>query len=100
MTSPTPQEILLNSLATYRLTRLVVQDEITTELRAKAYEQINKLPDPLANKLSYLLSCPWCVSIWAAGVLLVLRKTSPELAEFVTGLLAASAVAGVISERV
>lgn len=100
MTSPSPQEILLNALATYRLTRLVVQDEITVELRAKAFEQIKKLPDPVANKLSYLITCPWCVSIWAAGVLLILRKTSPELAEFLTGLLAASAVAGVISERV
>lgn len=100
MTSPTPQEMIMNSLATYRLTRLVIEDEITNDLRAKAYEQINKLPDPVANKLSYFLTCPWCVSIWAAGLLLVLRRTSPELAEFVTGLLAASAVAGVISERV
>ena len=100
MTSPTPQDILLNSLATYRLTRLVIQDEITAELRAKAFEQIAKLPDPLATKLTFLLTCPWCVGIWAAGAILVLRKTSPELAEFITGLLAASAVAGVISERV
>lgn len=100
MTSPTPQEILLNSLATYRLTRLVIEDEVTNELRAMAYEQINKLPDALANKLNYFLTCPWCVSIWVAGGLLLLRKTSPELAEFITGLLAASAITGVISERV
>lgn len=95
----TSHEFLIDALATYRLTRLVYQDEITAPMRAKAFEQIKKLPTPLADKLAYLLTCPWCVSIYAAAVLIVLRKTHPELAALLTAVLASSAVAGAISER-
>lgn len=98
--APKPQELILDALATYRLTRLIVQDEITVEMRAAAIQQIQKLPTPLANKLAYLLTCPWCVSIYAAAILFLLRKTTPELAAVVTAVLASSAVAGAISERV
>lgn len=95
----TSHEFLIDALATYRLTRLIYQDEITAPMRAKAFQQVQKLPKPVADKLAYLLTCPWCISVYAATVLIVLRKTHPELAAVLTGVLASSAVAGAISER-
>lgn len=47
-------------LATDRLTRLVVDDEITRPVR-EAIER--RWPD---SKVAYLVSCRACVSIWAA----------------------------------
>lgn len=88
------------ALATYRLTKLVIDDEITLELRMKAYQEIDKLPPKLSNKLAYFLSCPWCVSIWAAGFLILLKKVAPNLHELLTTILSASAVTGIIASRV
>lgn len=100
MSKPTPTTLAVDTLATYRLTKLVIDDEITREAREWAYEQANRLPAPLASKVTYLLGCPWCVSIWAAGTLLLLRKVNPALADYLNTLLAASAVTGVLAERV
>lgn len=93
-------EALTTALATYRLTKLVIDDEITLELRMKAYQEIDKLPPKLSNKLAYFLSCPWCVSIWAAGFLILLKKVAPNIHELLTMILSASAVTGIISSRV
>lgn len=93
-------DALTTALATYRLTKLVIDDEITQELRMKAYQEIDKLPPKLANKLSYFLGCPWCVSIWAAGFLVLLKKVAPNLHELLTTILSASAVTGIIASRV
>ena len=94
-----PLQVATDAIATYRLTKLVIDDEITREAREWAYVNLQKLPAPLANKVEYLLGCPWCVSIWAAGVLLAVRKINPDLADYLNTLLAASAVTGVIDER-
>lgn len=98
MTSAT--DTALTALATYRLTKLVIEDEITQELRMKAYQEINNLPPKLANKLTYFLGCPWCVSIWAAGFLVVLKQVAPNLHKLLTTTLAASAVTGLLFEKV
>lgn len=96
----TLNQTALTSLATYRLTKLVIDDYITSDLRDKAFEEINKLPPKVSQKLSYFLSCPWCVSVWAAGFLILLRRLAPNLAQVLEILLTASAVTGVIYEKV
>lgn len=56
------------SLATYRITRLVTEDEIARPFR----DFINrKLPD---GQIDYLVNCPYCVSVWAALAVLVLPR--------------------------
>lgn len=95
----TIQTAIIDSLATYRVTKLVIDDYITLELREKAYSELAKLPSPLARKAEYLLSCPWCVGIWAAGFLVALRLLAPNLADYLNTLLAASAVTGILYER-
>jgi len=82
---------LSDVLATYRLTKLVMEDKITEDLRFLIYSKL-----PSDSKLVYLLNCPWCVSIWAGLVIFTLRKVSPDTADIVSGLLAASAVTGVV----
>lgn len=78
-------------LATYRLTKLVIDDKLTEDLRNLIYEKF-----PPNSKLAYLIGCPWCVSVWAGATIFTLRKISPDTADVVSGLLAASAVTGVV----
>jgi len=93
---------LVDVAATYRLTRLIIADEITTEARDKALEGIDRLQKKhpkLAEKLEYMLDCPWCVSVWAGAVIFTLRRVNPELADLISGLLAASLVSGALHEN-
>jgi hypothetical protein len=96
----TATDALIDALATYRATKLVIDDEITAEVRERAYQEIERLPKKYATKLRYFLGCPWCVSIWAAGFLVGLRILAPNLAQYLNTLLAASAVTGVVYTKV
>jgi hypothetical protein len=82
---------LTDVAAVYRLTKLVMEDKITEDLRDLIYSKF-----PRDSKISYFIGCPWCVSIWAGAAIFTLRKVSPETANIVSGMLAASAVTGVV----
>ena len=82
---------LSDILATYRLTKLIMDDKITEDLRNLIFEKL-----PRDSMLTYLITCPWCVSVWAGLTIFTLRKISPDTADIVSGLLAASAVTGVV----
>lgn len=86
--------LLSDTLAVYRLTKLVTDDKITEDLRDLIFQKL-----PHGHKLRYLITCGWCVSIWAALAIFTLRKVSPETANFVSGILATSAVTGVAYSR-
>lgn len=86
--------LLVDIAATYRLTRLVLDDKLTEDLRNAIYQRF-----PRDSKISYFIGCPWCVSIWAGLVIFTLRKVNPDGADIVSGLLAASAVTGVAYTR-
>lgn len=85
----------IDTLAVIRLTRLVLEDEITDDIREIIYERF----DPSTTKLGYLFTCPWCVSIWAGAVIFGLRAANPTLANVLSGLLAASMLTGTAKER-
>jgi hypothetical protein len=89
-----PLTLLSDTLAVYRLTKLVTDDKITEDLRDLIFEKL-----PRGHKLSYLITCGWCVSIWAALAIFTLRKVSPETADFLSAVLATSAVTGVAYSR-
>lgn len=82
--------LLVDVVAVYRLTKLVIEDEILADIREKVWE---KFP-PETTKIGYLITCPWCVSIWMGGLIFALRKTSPELATYISSTLAASYASG------
>jgi Protein of unknown function (DUF1360) len=81
--------LIIDIIATYRLTKLVMEDEITEGLREFVYTHFPK------GKLAYLISCPWCISIWAAIVIFAIRRFYPQYADTLSSVLAASAVTGV-----
>lgn len=90
------KDLLVDVLATYRLTRLVVEDVITAPVREKIFE---KYP-PTEDKWSYALTCPWCASVWIGAGVMIARKVAPSAWDPVAKGLAASAATGIISERV
>lgn len=83
--------VLMDIAASYRLTRLVMEDRVTEDLRNLIYSKF-----PRDSKLAYLIGCPWCISVWAGLTIFALRRISPETANIVSGALAASAVTGVV----
>lgn len=85
----------ITALATYRLSRLVVEDEITSGLR----DVIWKKYPPESTKVGYLLTCYWCSSVYAASALEISRMIAPKTTRAVETALAASAVAGIVAAR-
>lgn len=61
--------LLIDALATGRLTKLVVDDEITRPIR----ESIESATGP-DSKVTYLVNCPYCVSVWAGVAVQVLPR--------------------------
>lgn len=82
---------LIDSVAVYRLTKIILDDKITEDLRAKIWK---KFP-PQTTKTGFMLTCPWCVSIWAAGAIFTTRAIDPVAADFISSVLASSALTGV-----
>ena len=86
---------VIDSLAVYRLTKLVIDDYITEDLREAVFSRFS----PQQTKIGYLFTCPWCVSIWAGATVFGLRAVDPAKADWLSGVLAASAVTGKIYEK-
>lgn len=82
----TPFQFFVLSLAIFRLTRLLVADHIMLWLRdmcVNVNEETNpetgmlcvvreKPPKGVRLLFANLLGCPWCVSVWAAFIIIVL----------------------------
>ena len=73
------------------LTRLAIEDELTEPVRTKLLNSLRNHP-----KLSYLLSCPWCISAHAAALLLAIRAIHPPTYRTLATILSASTVTGLI----
>lgn len=74
-------------LAAKRLTRLVVQDEITRPLRQK-YD----------GQLGYLLNCPYCVSVWTSFFITLLGIIAPKVSRVLNTALALAEVQALWTE--
>lgn len=64
-------DLLLDALASWRLTRLLQRDEITRPARSRAIEWA------LANhhpQLRYLITCGHCGSVWTTAFVLVAKR--------------------------
>lgn len=85
--------VAVDALAVYRLAHLVTQDVVldTPRDRVMTWALDNKHP-----KLRYFVTCPWCVSMWCAPAVVVLRRRWKGW-DGVSRALAFSAVAGIIS---
>ncbi|CAM4093821.1 membrane protein [Bacillus manliponensis] len=95
--------------ATFRLTRLIVYDKITSFLRAPFIEEL-QITEPDGTVSTYtkakgrglqkwigeLLSCYWCTGVWISAFLLLLYYWIPRIAEPFIYILAIAGVAAII----
>lgn len=88
--------LLTDALATYRAQKLVRDDKITEPLRERV---VNRYGSPEDSYLSYLITCPWCLSMYAGALLALGRIVAPRTTDAVSRALALSAVAGLLAER-
>ncbi len=94
--SSNPVDLAIQALAAYRLTRLVIVDEIPEPLRDTVVQRFGA---PQDSKLSYLVHCPHCVSMYASAGIVMADMMVPRLARPVLRALALSAVVSLAYER-
>lgn len=88
--------LLVDALATYRLVKLVRDDRITEPVR----EAVESSHGPAEqSKVTYLLSCPWCLSIWFGAAVSLGRRRWPAGTELVSRTLALSALTGLATRH-
>ena len=88
---------VVDALATYRLTRLLVSDGIADRPRGAL---LQRLRDRDHVKLVELVECPWCIGFWVAGAAVLARRAMPEIWAPVAEVFAFSAAAGFIASAV
>lgn len=88
-------DLITDALATHRLTRLVIEDEITFPLR----ERIFKKYPPSPNRWSYALTCPHCSSVWIGAGVVLARTIAPKAWRPVAIALALSSATGLLEEH-
>jgi len=93
--------VSIDALATYRLTRLIVEDEITAPIRDRVrHAAMRSVDSPgVAAKVNTLLSCPWCVGWWVSCGVVVARRVAPRAWSPVAAALAFSAVTGILASN-
>lgn len=84
-------ELVVDALATYRITRLVVEDTITQPLRDLVES---------GTWLDRLIECPWCVGVWVGMGVAAARAIAPRQWTPVARGLACAAAAALIVVRV
>ena len=86
--------LLILALATFRLSRLITTDYITEPFRNFVWKRF-----PPNTQLGYLLTCTWCMSIWFASLITICYTIVPTATLVPCLILALSAVAGLISNK-
>lgn len=88
-------DLLVDGLAAYRLTRLVVEDTITAPIREKIFEKYPPSPD----SWSYALTCTYCASMWVGAGIVATRVVAPRAWRAAALGLALSGVVSLIQSR-
>lgn len=65
----------------------MVEDQITEKLRDKIWEK-----HPPHEGIGYVLTCPYCASIWVGGAITIAKLAAPTLSKPLRYGLALSAV--------
>ncbi len=96
--TPSPEfdlfTFVILALATLRLSRLFTTDQITEPLRNLIWKRF-----PPSTQLGYLFTCNWCMSIWFASLVTICYTIVPSATLPPCLVLALSAVAGLISNK-
>ncbi|RWZ55120.1 DUF1360 domain-containing protein [Halobacillus fulvus] len=98
-------ELLVLSLASFRFTRLIVDDVIMEWFRKPFFKKTSELNEK-GEKEEWIvpngwigegLSCHWCVGIWASGIMLVFYFLIPY-GSYLIWLLAIAALQSIFYE--
>ena len=84
------KELVIISIASYRLTRLLIYDKVLNFFRDYFVKREHK--SGLLNSTKYFLTCPWCAGIWMTLVILILFFIAPY-GKFLVYILAISGIA-------
>jgi hypothetical protein len=100
---PRATDVALAGVATYKISRLLAKDRVTSVLRAPftRYEgesgpsEVSESPRGRGLQLAIgeLVVCPYCVGQWVAGAMALSQVAAPRTTRFVAGTFAAYAVA-------
>jgi hypothetical protein len=113
-----PTTVVVDLLACARLTRLVTRDRVTKPWRRRLIAGIYQraggtfpeywdangptevtMEGDSAPVLAYLLSCDWCVSVYAGVFVVAARRVCPWLWDPIARALAASQATGIMLPR-
>ncbi|WP_335869931.1 DUF1360 domain-containing protein [Bacillus sp. 2205SS5-2] len=102
-------QLFVLSVASFRLTRLLVYDKITEFIRTPFFNEVKEtndqgeeaiylIPKPMGIRrfLGELLSCHWCTGIWSAAVLYGLYVIFPFVAIPIAIILSIAGVGALI----
>lgn len=88
----TPLVLLVDGLATYRVTRLITEDH--APLGPVRDWVMDRWPNsPLAN----WMNCPWCAGLWVAVGVTATRTLAPQWWPRAASTLALSAITGALA---
>lgn len=100
---PAAGDVVLLSIATHKLSRLLSKDAVTSPLRApftrydrpigsgEVMEQVRDEGSSARHAIGELLSCPFCLSVWVATALTGGLVLAPRLTRLVSTALTAVA---------
>lgn len=83
-------------MASYKIGRLIAKEEISTFVRAPVTEDPEaQEPKPTGAEraLGELLTCPYCIEVWAASCLSYAYVLFPRETRFATSIFSAQAIA-------
>jgi hypothetical protein len=99
---PSAADVAMLSVATFKLSRMITKDAVTSPLRAPVTRfegpagesELNESPRGagVRHALGELVTCPFCTAVWVAGGLAAGLVFAPRLTRF--GMAVATAVAG------
>ncbi|MFG2352477.1 DUF1360 domain-containing protein [Streptomyces sp. NPDC048521] len=98
---PEPWDVMLTSVATFRLSRLLSKASVTSPLRAPFTQYVGPQgpaelheeaqPEPGKETVGELMTCPFCMSVWVASTLTGGQLLWPRATRTVMGALSALA---------
>lgn len=80
-----PVLLVIYALAFMRVIGLITADTITESIRDRVLEWLDDAPGSIGQWLSYLITCPWCASVWVGAVaapLIYLHGDNPWMIGF------------------
>lgn len=83
-------DLILIGLATWQAIEIYWHSPLFAEARAKAEEG--------SDEVSQVLQCPWCLSVWVAGIIALWVMLTPTLLHIPVWALAASRLANILND--